>query len=134
MAMEFELIWVDPSLVVCRPSGMALVKGYEEVLRALSSSPEFGPDVRVLMDLTTLDVSPLTAADIEELTNLRVRFAGESKARAAMVVGPGSSLKYGLGRMFEGHLASQVEFEVRVFEEFDEAMAWLQADDADPAR
>ena len=131
--MEFELTWVDPSLVVCRPSGVALVKGYEEFLRALTSSPEFGPDVKVLMDLTALDVSSLTAADMEELVNLRVRLAGESKARAAMVVGPRSSLKYGLGRMFEGFLTSQVEFEVTVFEEFDEAMAWLQADDAGPA-
>ena len=128
--MEFELTWADPSLVVCRPSGVAVLEGYKEVLRALTSIPEFGPHVKVLMDLTALDVSSLTAADMEELASLRARIAGESKARAAMVVGPGSSLKFGLGRMFEGYLASQVEFEVRVFEKFDDAMAWLKADDA----
>ena len=130
--MEFEITWVDPSLVVCRTSGVAEVKGYEEFLRAITSSPEFGPNVSVLMDLTALDISPLTATEIEELVNLRVRLAGESKARSAMVVGRGSPLRFGLGRMFEGLLSSQVGFETRVFEEFDEALAWLQADDADP--
>jgi hypothetical protein len=35
--------------------------------------------------------------------------------------------------MFEGLLSLQLEFEIRVFEEFDDAMAWLKADDANPA-
>jgi len=131
--MESEVTWVGPSLVVCRPSGVAEVKGYEEFLRTLASSPEFGPEVKVLMDIASLDVSSLTATDLEELANLRARFASGRKARSAMVVGPDSPLRYGLGRMFEGYLASHAEFEVRVFEKLDEAMAWLQADDASPA-
>jgi hypothetical protein len=131
--MEFEITWVDPTLVVCRTSGVAEVKSYEKFLRALTSSPEFGPDVSVLMDLTALDISLLTATDMEELASLRVRFASESKARSALVVGAGSPLRYGLGRMFEGFLSAQVGFEIRVFEELDEALAWLQADDAKPA-
>ncbi len=130
--MEFEFTWVDPSLVVCRPSGVAEVKGYKAFLQALISSPEFGPGVKVLMDITALDVSSLTAADMEELASLRVGFAGERKARSAMVVGPGSPLRYGLGRMFEGYVSSQVGFETRVFEEFDEALAWLKTGDARP--
>ncbi|MGD0272319.1 MAG: STAS/SEC14 domain-containing protein [Gaiellaceae bacterium] len=131
--MEFELTWVDPSLVVCRTSGVAEVKGYEELIRALTSSPEFGPEVRVLMDHTALDVSPITATDMEEIASLRARFAGEGKTRSAVVVGSGSPLRYGLSRMFEGYVSSQVDFEIGVFEEFDEALAWLQADDANSA-
>ena len=132
-AMETEVTWVGPSLVVCRPFGVAELKGYEEFLQTLAASPKYGPEVRVLMDITALDVSSLTAADLEELANLRVRFASGRKARSAMVVGPDSPLKYGLGRMFEGYLARHAEFEVMVFEGLDEAMAWLQADDATPA-
>ena len=128
--MEFEITWVDPTLVVCRTSGVAEVKGYEEFLRAISSNPEFGPDVSVLMDLTELDLSPLTVADLEKLAALR---AQQPRRRTATVVGQGSPLKYGLGRMFEGLLSLQLEFEIRVFEELDEAMAWLKADDANPA-
>jgi hypothetical protein len=130
--MEFEITWVDPSLVVCRTSGVAEVKGYEEFLLAFTSSPDFGPDVSVLMDLTALDISLLTATDLEELASLRVRLAGESRARSAMVVGPGSPLRFGLGRMFEGLLSSQVGFETRVFEELGEALAWLKVGDAKP--
>jgi hypothetical protein len=125
--MEFELTWVDLSLVVCRPTGTADVKGYEEVLRALASNPDFGAHVSILMDLRELDVSSLKAADMEELVSLRVRLAGESTARAAMVVGSNSPLRYGLGRMFEGFITSQVKFEVSVFEEYDEAIAWLRS-------
>jgi hypothetical protein len=131
--MEIEITWVDPSLVVCRPIGVAEVKGYEEFLQTLASSQEYGPEVKVLMDITALDVSSLTAADLEELASLRVRFSSERKARAAMVVGHGSPLRFGLGRMFEGFLASQAEFEVKVFEDLDQAMVWLQTGDPGPA-
>lgn len=131
--MEFELTWINPSLVVCRPSGQAEVKGYEEVLRALTSNPDFGPHVSMLMDMRDLDVSMLKASDMEELASLRARIAGDSKARAAIVAGSNAPLRYGLGRMFEGFVASQVQFEVRVFEEYDEAVAWLQSTDSSTA-
>jgi len=131
--MEFELIWVDPSLVVCRTSELADLKGYEELMRALSSSPEFGPDVKLLMDHTALDASALTAADLEEIATIRARYAGDNKARSAMVVGSGSRLRFGLGRMFEAFMSSQAAIDVRIFEEFDDAIVWLQADDAGQA-
>jgi hypothetical protein len=131
--MEFELTWVDPSLVVCRMSGPASAEGYEQLLRARTSSPEFGPGTKVLMDVTDLDVSGVTAAEMEEIADLRARFTGQSEARAALVVGRDSPLRYGLGRMFQGFLTARREIDVRVFETFDEAMAWLKADDADAA-
>jgi hypothetical protein len=127
--MEFELTWVGPSLVVCRNWGVASAKDYEALLRTLTSSPEIAPDTGVLMDFSAVDVSSVTAADMEEVANLRSRFAGDRMTRAAMVVGPGSPLRYGLGRMFQAHLESQARIEVRVFTEFDEAMAWLRAND-----
>jgi len=131
--MEFEITWVDPTLVVCRTSGVGEVKGYEEFLRAVSSSPEFGPDVSVLMDLTALDISLLTVTDMEELVRLRVRFAAERKARSAIVVGKGSPLKYGLGRMFEAFVDSKSDAEFGLFETLDEAMLWLRGADAGSA-
>jgi hypothetical protein len=131
--MEFELTWIGPSLVVCRNWGPASAKDYEQLLRTLTSSPEVGPDTRVLMDFSAVDVSGVTAADMEQVADIRSRFAGDRMTRAAMVVGPDSPLRYGLGRMFQAHLTSQAKIEVRVFEEFDEAMAWLQADDTDAA-
>jgi hypothetical protein len=130
--MEFELTWIDSSRVVCRTSGEASAKDYEALLRALTSSPEFGPNVKALMDFTAIDVSSVTAIDMEEIAILRARFTGKSNFRSAMVVGPGT-LKYGLGRMFQSYATAQTEIEVSVFQTFDEGMAWLQADDAEPA-
>jgi hypothetical protein len=130
--MEFELTWIDSSRVVCRTSGTASAKDYAALLRALTSSPEFGPDVKVLMDFRALDVSSVTAADMEKIAILRARFASEVNFRSAMVVGPGG-LKYGLGRMFQSYATAQMELEVSVFHTFDEGMAWLQADDVEPA-
>lgn len=131
--MEFELTWVDPLLVICRTSGAASVTGYEEMIRALAESPGFGPGVKVLMDHTALDVSSLTATDMEQIASLRAQFAGEGTARSAVVVGRNSPLRYGLSRMFEGYLSPQVELEVRVFEELGEALAWLRSDESEQA-
>lgn len=130
--MEFEFTWIDSSRVVCHTSGEASAKDYEALLRALTSSPEFGPNVKVLMDFTALDASSVTAIDMEEIAILRARFTGKSNFRSAMVVGPGT-LKYGLGRMFQSYATAQTGIEVSVFQTFDEGMAWLQADDAEPA-
>ncbi len=126
--MEFELTWIDSSRVVCRISGKASTKDYEALLRALTSSPKFGPNIKVLMDFTAIDVSSVTAADMEEMAVLRVQLAGKSNFRSAMVVGPGA-LKYGLGRMFQSIATAQTEIDVSIFETLEEAMSWLQADD-----
>lgn len=130
--MDFELTWIDSSRVVCRTSGIASAKDYEALLRALTSSPEFGPNVKALMDFTALDASAVTAIDMEKIAIIRARFAGKSNFRSAMVVGPGA-LKYGLGRMFQSYATAQTEIEISIFATFDEGMAWLQADDPEPA-
>ena len=84
------------------------------------------------MDFTALDASSVTAADMEKIATLRARLVGERNFRSAMVVGPGA-LKYGLGRMFESYATAETEIDVSIFQTVDEAMVWLQADDAEPA-
>jgi hypothetical protein len=124
--MEFEIEWVDLSLVVCRTSGLASVEGYEAMMRALAEDPRFQPGVDLIVDHTNVDVSALTAADIERVAGLRARFAGNVVARAAGVVGPDSPLRYGLGRMFGAYLSTQPGAGFTVFETIDEAVAWLR--------
>ena len=111
------------------------MEGYTNMLKALTSSPDFGPETNVLMDFTAVDVSGVTAAEMEEIAYVRARFAAdnEGNARSAMVVGRNSPLKYGLGRMFKSYVLAQVNVEIGIFETFDEAMAWLRGGDADPA-
>jgi hypothetical protein len=127
--MEFEIEWVDPSLVICRTSGLASVEGYEAMMRALAEDPRFRPAVDLIVDHTNVDVSALTAAEIEQVAGLRARFVGNLVARAAGVVGSGSPLKYGLARMFGAYLGTQPNAGFTVFETIDEAVAWLRETD-----
>jgi hypothetical protein len=128
--MEFEFTWIDPSLVVSRTSGLASAEGFSALYEQLVSQPEFQPGVKVLSDHTKLDVSALTAADIEKIADARVLFIGSIGVSSAVVVGPHSPAKYGLARMFEAFSDGENDARVGVFETFDDAMAWLQADDA----
>lgn len=131
--MEFEIEWVDPSLVICRTSGLASVEGYEAMMRALTSQPQFRPGVDLILDHTNLDVSALSAADIEQAADLHAQFAGATAGRAAGVVGSGSPMRYGLARMFEAYVVSQTDATVRIFETLEGAMAWLRPDGPRPA-
>jgi hypothetical protein len=131
--MEFEIEWIDPSLVICRTSGLASVEGYEAMMEALTSQPQFRPGVDLIVDHTNVNVSALTVAEIEQVAGLRAQFAGNVAARAAGVVGPHSPMRYGLGRMFEAFVNSQPGTKITVFETVEEAMVWLQADEANSA-
>ncbi|MGD0167394.1 MAG: hypothetical protein ABSC51_08905 [Gaiellaceae bacterium] len=128
--MEFEIEWVDPSLVICRTFGVGTVESYRALMRALTSDPQFRPGIDVIIDHTKVDISALTAAEIEQIASLRVQFMGATARRAVGVVGPNSPMRYGLGRMFEAHVASQAGTKVELFKTLEEAMAWLRPDDA----
>jgi hypothetical protein len=133
MTMEFEIEWVDPSLVICRTSGVASVEGYQAMMAALTSQPQFQPGVDLIVDHTGADISALTAAEIEQIADLRARFAGDVAMRAAGVVGPGSPMRYGLGRMFEAFVDSNPGTKITVFETVEEAMAWLRGTATTPS-
>lgn len=124
--MEFEIEWVDPSLVICRTSGVASISSCETMMRALVSEPQFQPGVDVITDQTNVDVSALTGVDIEKLAKIRTELTGSIVGRSALVVGKGSPMRYGLGRMFEAYLDSMSGARIVVFETVEEAMAWLR--------
>jgi len=127
--MDFEIEWVDPSLVICRTSGVGTVKGYEALMRALTSDPQFRPGVDLITDHTNVDISALTAAEVEQVAGLRVQFLGTMAGRAAGVVGPNSPMRYGLGRMFEAYIESGAGAGVEIFKTVEEAMTWLRGPD-----
>lgn len=127
--MEFEFTWIEPSLVVVRTSGSASATGFQKLFDELASQPGFGPGLKMLSDHTDLNVSALSAADIEKITDIRALLTRSLGARSALVVGPNSPAKYGLARMFEAFADSRGDDSVRVFETTDEAMAWLQTED-----
>ena len=125
--MEFEFSWIEPTLFICRTSGKASADGFVELFKALVAQPGFRPGVKVLADHTELDGSELSAGDIERIADFRAVSTGEVVMPAALVVGPHSSAKYGLARMFEAYVDTRDKNPMRVFETYDEAMAWLRS-------
>ena len=128
--MEYEFIFVDSSLVVCRTFGVASVQGFVASLQALTSDPRWRPGMDTINDHTLLDASLFKASDIEQIANREGEYSGEiGQGRAAIVVGPDSPTRYGLVRMFEAYIEPLVEAKVRAFWTFDEALAWMRGPD-----
>ena len=123
--MEFEISWIESSLVSVRTSGLASAEGFTALYEQLAAQPGFGPGVKMLSDHTDLDVSVLSAA-------ARDRYVGSLGARSALVVGHRSPAKYGLARMFEALAAEEPGDLVRVLETSEDALAWLRGEDAKP--
>jgi hypothetical protein len=126
--VEFELDWIDSSRLVCRASGVASTKDYEEFLKALAAGATLGAGVKLLMDFRAVDISSVTAAAMEEVAGLRALVTTEINIRSAMVVGE-DPLRYGLGRMFQSYATAQTQTEITLFRGFDEGLEWLKADD-----
>ncbi len=131
--MEFEFSWIEPSLVSVRTSGRASAEGFVALYQKLAAEPGFGPGVKMLSDHTDLDVTQLSASEVEKIAAARDRFARSLGARSALVVGRDSPAKYGLARMFEAMSDEESADLVRVFENRDEALAWLRTAGAQQA-
>lgn len=127
--MEFEIVFdTDSELVFVRTWGAASLEGSSAYMRALVSDPRWRPEMDVLSDHSALDASYLTAGDIEALVGLflpSVRAIGTG--RRAIVAG--SSLKFGLGRMFEAYALKRLSFRTRVFTTVEDAFTWLRSSD-----
>jgi hypothetical protein len=128
--MEYEFIFVDSSLVICRSFGVASVEGFVDSVEALTSDPRWRPGMDTISDHTHLGISQLTASDIEQIASQEGERSDEiGPGRAAIVVGPDSPNRYGLARMFEAYIEPLVGANFRAFRTFGEALVWLRGPD-----
>ena len=128
--VEHELTRVSQDLIVIRTFGQASVAGFATVFDDIASQPEIAPGLKLLSDHTDLDVSALSAGDIARIAELGTMFT-KPLGPAAIVVGSSATLRFGLARMFEGYASPESGNEIRVFENFNAAMAWIKACDQD---
>jgi hypothetical protein len=104
-----------------------------EVLREAELTDAVVPPgtlTHVLVDLSQVETVAVSAAEIQRIA----RFHRTTKAFAppvyvAIVAPPG--LPYGLARMYDGY-ASSLLWHVAVFEQLDDARAWLEASHTEP--
>jgi hypothetical protein len=124
--MEYEISFdSDAEIAIVRTSGAASLEGFSAYLRALVSDPRWRRGMDVLSDHTALDAGNLTAADIEALVAVHYPYAHAIGPGLCAIV-CGSSLKFGLARMFDAHASLQLPFRSRIFTNVDEAVAWLR--------
>ena len=128
-AMEFEIVFdTDSGFAIVRTCGVASLESFSVYLRALVSDSRWRRGMDVLYDHTALEAGHLTAGDIKALVAIHFPFAHAiGPGRGAIVAG--SSLKFGLARMFEAYADGRLPFRPRVFATVEEAVAWLHTAD-----
>lgn len=123
--MDFEITFDDDAqIAIVRTSGKTSPPDITACLRALVSDPRWRTGMNVLSDHSSLDAGDLTADDIESIVYAHLPFA-EAIGPGLYAIVTGSTLKFGLARMFEAHAAGQLAFRIRIFAAEDEALEWL---------
>lgn len=124
--MEYEIDFdSETEIAIVRTSGIASLEGFSAYLRSLVSDPRWRRGMDVLSDHTALEAGNLTAGDIEALVAVHYPFAHALGPGLCAIV-CGSSLKFGLARMFDAHASLQLPFMSRVFTNVNEAFVWLR--------
>ncbi len=91
------------------------------------SAPIWG-NRNVLFDMTSIDPSGIDRALIDRYISIREKHPERGKARIAILVG--SSVSYGLGRMYQtvSGLSDTLEQRIRVFSDREQAERWIRED------
>ncbi len=119
-----------PQDVTVATSGAARVEDFRRMNDELLADERFTPPMCMLVDHSELDVSALTAEEVQRIADGVNRIGslfGESKVA---LVAP-TALSYGLARMFEA-LAVEPDVLLGVFSTRANALAWLRSSDARP--
>jgi hypothetical protein len=108
-----------------RVSGVLQFDELLEALAALYGGAEFRPEQNALWDLREADLTEFSTDQVRTIVGLvREKWAATGTARAALVVAV--TADFGMARMYEQWLGAEPEGRVGVFEDFDEARAWVQ--------
>ena len=127
--MEFEIVFdTDSELAIVITSGVASLEGFSAYLKALVSDPRWRRGMDVLSDHTALEAGHLTAGDVEALVGIHLPFT-HAIGQGLCAIVSGSSLKFGLARMFEAHAFERLPFRSRIFTTVEEASTWLRTSD-----
>ena len=113
-------IFPEDRLVVSRAWGHLTFAEAVDHTKRLGADPEFRPDFDHLLDAMAVATVSLTSDQVAEIAKMSVFSASSRRAIIA-----GSTLGYGLGRMYEAHRDSLGQPDVRVFRDRQSACEWL---------
>lgn len=111
-------------ILVVTVQGKVTVAELAEVGEKISASTAYPPNVDTLWDLRKADIGIFDKQMQQRLILLREQLHNRGRARLAMVVK--NDLGFGLLRMYATH-SEHLPQPVKVFKNYAEAQAWLQA-------
>lgn len=103
--------------------GVLSNEGLVAALTRLWASSDYAYDRDELYDLRGITASALDSSGVQLAAALDLDLFADAPHRRSAIVAT-SALHFGLARMFQGYLGER-EANVRVFGDFDEAVAWL---------
>jgi hypothetical protein len=125
MSMRFEIDFDrSPTYVYILTDGEASVNGFDELLTAIVSAPQWTIGTKQLVDHRKLILQKLTADDMRAIKDVVKKISTKlGNGRCAFVVN--DTLGFGLARMYELLGGNDIHQEIAVFYTIDEAVEWL---------
>lgn len=127
--VEYEIKWArDGESMTVTASGKATVEELDECVQAILTDPRYRSGLRILYDQRRADRSHVAWSDVRRRAELLARDAERiGRPRIAFVVV--SKVDFGLLRMTELLSDGRWQAVVRIFDDIDDARAWLWAPD-----
>ena len=114
----------DPHDVTITISGTADVATFRQCHEQLIDDERFEPGMLILIDQTDLDLTPLSAEDIETIAiGVADRETGGQSVVAVVAPRPGS---FGVNRMGMSRIEEKTTLTTQVFFSHEEALGWLR--------
>ena len=123
--MKWEYVIVNArNFISVRGSGNFSTASFEEMIRDIQSDEQWQPSMDCLIDFSILDLTKTSSNDIKMAAAIHKKYDSQiGRCRIAVVFG--READFGLGRMYETFLGSEVLSTVRSFRTADEARQWL---------
>lgn len=121
--MEYVIVNAR-NFISVRGSGSFSTASFEEMIRGIQSDEQWQPSMDCLIDFSILDLTKTTSSDIKMAVEIHKKYDFRiGRCRIAVVFG--READFGLGRMYETFLGSDVLSTVKSFRTADEARQWL---------
>ncbi|MGZ4407704.1 MAG: STAS/SEC14 domain-containing protein [Gaiellaceae bacterium] len=123
--MEYEIEWAgDAESLTVTTSGRVTVEALDEWVQTVLADSRYRSGVRILIDHRRSDWAHMTPKDAQRRVDLLARDAERiGSPRIAFVVS--RKVDFGVARMMELYIGVRWQAVWRVFDDIDDARAWL---------
>lgn len=114
-------------------SGVTQLSELRSLAETYLEDPLFSPHHRQFIDLANLTDAKAGFSDVFTLRNFYLRAYGKKCTAVPVAIYAPTDMGYGLSRMFASLMVGQDLMRIKIFENFSEALSWLEIDENDQA-